>query len=62
MMKLRNNQNESCEIHSESPQGKINFFITQFKGTQKEIACARWGRKGIVNKNEHLFSAYKYLN
>ena len=43
--------NESCEIHSESPQGKIDFFITQFKGTQKEIACARWDRKGIVNKN-----------
>lgn len=51
MMKLRNNQNESCKIHSESPQGKIDFFITQFKGTQKEIACARWDRKGIVNKN-----------
>lgn len=62
MMKLRNNQKESCESHSESPQGKINFFITQFKGTQKEIACSRWYRKGIVNKNERLFSAYKYLN
>lgn len=62
MMKLRNKQNERCGIHSESPQGKINFLITQFKGKQKEIACARWDRKGIVNKNEPLFSAYKYLN
>lgn len=62
MMKLRNNQNESCEIHSESPQGKTDFFITHFKGTQKEIACARWDRKGIVNKNWPIFSAYKYLN
>lgn len=59
---MRNNQNEICEIHSESPQGKINFFITQFKGKQKEIAWARWDGKNIVDKNEHLFSAYKYLH
>lgn len=62
MMKLKNKQNESCEICSESLEGKINFFITQFKGKQKEIACARWDRKVIVNKNEPFFSAYKYLN
>lgn len=59
---MRNKQNESCEIHRESPQGEINFFIIQLKGTQKEIACTRWDKKSIVNKNEHLFSAYKYLN
>ena len=28
LLMMRNDQNQSCEIHGESPQGNINFFTT----------------------------------